>query len=289
VNNRRIFVAVAGVACLALVVVALLLYAGKGNQPAIAVATNGCDQVGSINRSLAERGFTADQYKIGFVDWSASEANERGNASFKSQTPRSAEEVVTWLNDGSAESRAVFESVSTQSGAGKNAILKIKNWIPVQFAVPILLPGNTGYENGAVTSAGTRNSGAGDVIWFFVSTKNCDAPPVVVRAGCGNPQTELPRPVPSPTPTTRPCGNLCKGPDTQSAPCVDANGVRCDGIPGSGGQPGKGGAINHGDDGYSPADPPPPTIVPPAPPPTSAVTLPPTSTPPTTSITAPPG
>ena len=38
-------------------------------------------------------------------------------------------------------------------------------------------------------------------MWFYVSTKNCEAPPVVVRAGCGNPQNDLPRPVPVPNPT----------------------------------------------------------------------------------------
>lgn len=92
-----------------------------------------------------------------------------------------------------------------------------------------------------------------------------------------------------PTTTTRVCGNLCKGADVTPAPCVDNNGVRCDGIPGSGGQPGTGGATDHGNDGYSPSDPPPPSVVPTVPPPTSVVTLPPTTTPPTTSITAPPG
>ena len=92
-----------------------------------------------------------------------------------------------------------------------------------------------------------------------------------------------------PTTTTRVCGNLCKGADVQPAPCVDNAGVRCDGIPGSGGSPGNGGAVDHGNDGYSPSDPPPPTVVTTTPPPTTVVTLPPTTTPPTTIITAPPG
>jgi len=100
------------------------------------------------------------------------------------------------------------------------------------------------------------------------------------------PTTPTTRP---PTTTTRVCGTLCKGPDVQPAPCVDNAGVRCDGIPGSGGSPGNGGAVDHGDDGYSPSDPPPPTVVTTAPPPTSVVTLPPTTSPPTTIITAPPG
>lgn len=291
--NRKIFVPIAGVACFALVVVALLLLAGKNDKPSVAVAAapTGCDQVSSINTALAGRGFVPSQYRVGLVDWSASEANSRGQGSFKTQTPQTASEVVSWLSDGTAPSRAAFESVSTQSGADQNAILNSANWIPVQFTVPIQLPGNTGYRNGSVVAAGTRHSSAGDVVWFFVSKKDCSAPPVVVRAGCGNPQNELPKPVPGPNPTTttRVCGKLCKGPDVQPAPCVDNAGVRCDGIPGSGGSPGNGGAVDHGDDGYSPSDPPPPTVVTTTPPPTTVVTLPPTTTPPTTSITAPPG
>ncbi len=98
-----------------------------------------------------------------------------------------------------------------------------------------------------------------------------------------------PPPTTSP-PTTVPCSSsVCKGIDRNPAPCIDNAGVSCTGIPGSGGSPGTGGAISHGDDGYSPQDPPPTTIVRPVAPPSSVVTLPPTTIPPTTPITAPPG
>ncbi|MCX6804859.1 MAG: hypothetical protein NT111_02500 [Patescibacteria group bacterium] len=96
-------------------------------------------------------------------------------------------------------------------------------------------------------------------------------------------------PPPGPPPTTAPpttappttCPpTVCKGPDTAPAACIDNVGVSCTGIPGSGGSPGNGGAINHGNDGYSPSDPPPPTWVAPAPVPTSVVALPSTTAPP---------
>ncbi len=91
-------------------------------------------------------------------------------------------------------------------------------------------------------------------------------------------------------PTTVPSKpDLRKGTDEDPAPCIDNAGVSCTGIPGSGGSPGRGGAISHGDDGYSPQDPPPATIVRPVTPPSSVVTLPPTTRPPPVPITAPPG
>lgn len=81
-------------------------------------------------------------------------------------------------------------------------------------------------------------------------------------------------------PTTCP-STVCKGSAPPAPPpCVDSAGKPCTVQPGAGGQPGTGGAVDHGDDGYSPSDPPPSTVVPPKPPPTSVVTLPPTTAPP---------
>lgn len=296
-NNNKNTGLIIGVvaACLGMLLLLLLLMnsgGGSNGTTTVAAASPSCDQASAVGGSLAGRGFTPDQYRIGQVDWSAPEANSRGSASFKTETPQTADALVAWLADGSPQSQAAFNSVSGQSGASQRALLNPRNWIPVQFVVPFELPGNTAYSNGQVNAAGVRRSGAGDVVWFFAARKNCSTRLVVIRAGCANPQSELPRPVPGPKPTpttTRVCGTLCKGADAQPAPCVDANGVRCDGIPGSGGSPGTGGAVDHGDDGYSPSDPPPPTVVTTTPPPTTAVTLPPTTTPPTTTITAPPG
>ncbi len=99
-----------------------------------------------------------------------------------------------------------------------------------------------------------------------------------------------PSPGPGPTPPTTCDPRVCKGPAPASPPpCIDSAGVRCTVQPGAGGQPGKGGAINRGTDGYSPQDPPPPTWVAPAPTPTSVVTVPPTVAPPPPSQNPNPG
>ena len=286
--SKRIMIPLAGAACLGLIVVTLFLYTGKRGAT-VAAAPVGCSQSSSIITALTGRGFTPDQYVIKDVNWDASEANTRGQASFATQTPRSADELIGWIGGDTPQAQSAFKAVSTQSGATKEAVLDKANWVPVQFNTSFQLPGNTGFKNGELFSAGTRQSASGDIIWFFAQTKSCGDVPVVVRAGCGNPQTELPKPNPTPPPSPTPTNPLAKGPDRQPAPCVDNAGVRCDGIPGSGGSPGNGGAVDHGSDGYSPQDPPPTTIVKPVPPPTSVVTIPPTTTPPTTMITAPPG
>lgn len=94
-------------------------------------------------------------------------------------------------------------------------------------------------------------------------------------------------PKPGPTPTT--CDpRVCKGPDRNPAPCRTSDGIDCGG-PGAGGQPGTGGASNHGSDGYSPQDPAPPPIVTTVKPPSSTTMLPPTTAPPTTVVPKPIG
>ncbi len=114
--------------------------------------------------------------------------------------------------------------------------------------------------------------------------------------GSVTPSGDTPTPTPGPGPGPRPnppttCDpRVCKGPAPATPPpCIDNAGVRCTVQPGAGGEPGKGGAINRGNDGYSPEDPPPPTWVAPAPTPTSVVTVPPTTAPPPPSQNINPG
>ena len=306
-KNSKKYIIAAGAASISLLMLLLLLL-GSGGRGSMKVASAGvgCDKAAVVTAALVSRGFTPDQFTF-TVDWATTEANSRGSAAFTSQTPRSAQELVAFIGGGSPEGEASL-AVVTASGVSREQALQPDGWIAAQLLVKSELPGNTGFRDGTSYDAGTRQSSAGEVLWYFVNTSACQkgepSPPVIpVRAGCGNPQTELPRPVAPPpttvvtvpppttptTTTTRPCGELCKGPDTQPAPCVDNVGVRCDGIPGSGGSPGNGGAVEHGDDGYSPSDPPPTTIVKPAPPPTTVVTVPPTTTPPTTYLPPPPG
>jgi len=295
-KNSKKFVVMAGAASVSLLMLLLLLLGSGGRNIPVASAGEGCDKAATVSTALVSRGFTPDQFTFE-VNWDDPEANTRGSAAFTSQTPRTAKELVAFIGNGSPEAEAALGLV-TASGISRKQAINPDSWIAAQLLVKSELPGNTGFRDGTSYDAGTRQSAVGEVLWYFVDTRACKngepAPPVIpVRAGCGNPQTELPRPpappAPPTTPTTRPCGELCKGSDTQPAPCVDNVGVRCDGIPGSGGSPGNGGAVEHGDDGYSPADPPPTTIVKPAPPPTTVVTLPPTTTPPTTYLPPPPG
>lgn len=316
-NRRRMLIPVVGAICLGFMLTLLLLSGKSDGSKAggvdIYVAGSGCHKAALVEQAMSDLGFADGSYVVGEqnIDFNAPEANERSsNASFSSQTPKSAQEVVAELQGNSPRATAALNHIIEQSGTAREAVLDSDNWVAVQINQDFLLQGNTGFD-GTVFDAGTRHSQSGDVIWFFVNQTKCrqvadgkvkpEDALTAHRGACGNPQNELPKPNPGPgpsptpppappttPPTTAPCGLLCKGPDREPAPCVDSAGVRCDGIPGSGGQPGSGGAISHGDDGYSPSDPPPPPVVTTVPPPTSVATLPPTSLPPTPGSTIPP-
>ena len=273
----------------------------------LVVSGGECDNNGVVGFSLLALGFTPEQVAMGAdIDWSQPEANERGAAAFGDVTPTSAQELVDKLQAPDEKAVAALNALLAQSGATREALLDPNTWTAVQFRVETVLEGNSAFKNGAAVAAGTRQSAAGDVAWYFVNPLTCkkamdgEIPPqeviTIVRAGCTNIQfapirpagapapaaaAPSPGPAPTPKPPTTCDPRVCKGPATAPVP----------GDRGSGGSPGNGGAINPGDTGYTPEDPPPPPKVPPAAPPTSveSITPPGVVTIPITPITAPPG
>lgn len=301
--------------CVLLIVIAVGVKSGStkpnDNRPMndntvveLAVAGTGCNKGDVVSLAMLGQGFKSEEFVMGDqIDWSAPEANSRGSAAFDTSTPTTAQALVDKLAATDDKSVAALNALLLQSGAPREQLLDPGNWTAVQWLVPVDMPGNTAYRDGASVSAGTRHSKVGDVGWYFVKPDKCrqvtdgSIPPhdaiVLVRAGCKNLQTApvVParpsQPASAPvtttpnrptTPTTTCPSTICKGPASSAPP----------GDPGSGGSPGNGGAENPGNTGYTPTDPPPTPRVPPAPTPTSIVTLPPTTTP-ITPITAPPG
>ena len=192
-------------------------------------AGSGCDVTEVATRALLNRGFTADQFVIGNdqVNWDEPEAHERGEGAFVDETPRSATEVIDQLKADEESARAAKASLLTTSGATEDELLGQSNWVPAQFTSAVELPGNTGFSGGEAQSVGTRQSDAGEVVWLFVNPEACpeiqlaasngdeekvnelaEEATTAHRAGCGNPQTELPVPPkdapPPPTSTTKP-------------------------------------------------------------------------------------
>lgn len=206
--------------------------ADSGTNYNILVAGEGCNVADIATQATLNRGFKPGQFVIGEdqVDWSAAEANERGEGAFAQNTPQTAEANVNQLAGDDEASRAALNVLHEESGATKEDLLDPDSWIPVQYKVESEWAGNTMNRNGEAAPAGTRKSAAGDVAWLFVHPTKCRqvaqpnadgavpegaiAPEDAVtahRAGCGNPQTELPTPKGGPPPkkpptttTTRP-------------------------------------------------------------------------------------
>ena len=188
----------------------------------ILVTPGGCDKVEVAKQAMIAQGFQPSEFVVGAnqVNWNAPEANERSaTASFSSVTPTNAKALVKELSSGTEQAKAAVDTLKEESSATKEELLTPKNWIPVQFKVASSWDGNTAYRNGDAVSAGTRTSSSGDVVWLFVHPKKCKPGTPVIdivtahRAGCGNPQTALPRPV---TPTPPPSGE--QGKDHRLAP-----------------------------------------------------------------------
>jgi len=206
-------------------------------------AGSGCDVMEVASRALRSRGFAEDQFVIGQdqVNWAEPEANERGEGAFVEETPKSATEVTDQLKADEESARAAKASLLETSGATEEELLDPANWVPAQFKVGVELPGNTAFSGGEAQSVGTRQSDAGEVIWLFVNPEACPEIQLAAsegdeekvnqlaedattahRAGCGNPQTELPVPpvdVPPPAPpTTGPPAPPTTGPPPTTPP-----------------------------------------------------------------------
>lgn len=198
--------------------------AGTGDGFNLLVAGKGCDVIDVATRALLSQGFSEGEFVVGEdqIDWSAAEANERGEGAFVQETAHSAEALTLQLAADDDASVAARKTLLNQSGATEEQLLDPSNWVSAQFMVQSEWTGNTQFHNGEVVAAG-RKSSAGDVAWLFVHPDKCPqvallgadgnvpdgaiAPEDAVtahRAGCGNPQFALPTPPVAPPPVAPP-------------------------------------------------------------------------------------
>jgi hypothetical protein len=87
----------------AVVIGSILLFGGKGDASdlddgnvTILSAGTGCDKTAIASQALLNKGFKSNEFVVGEdkIDWSKSEANERGHGSFGSTTAKSAKDVT---------------------------------------------------------------------------------------------------------------------------------------------------------------------------------------------------
>lgn len=237
-GNWKSGVGISGIGIAILAVIGLVFGGANSTPDAIADTGNrnvsiniigagsGCDVMEVATRAMLNRGFSADQFVIGQdqINWDEPEANERGDGAFVEETPKSAAQVVDQLKADDESAKAAKASLLETSGATEEELLTAANWVPAQFKTSVELPGNTAFSGGEAQSVGTRQSDAGEVIWLFVNPEACPEIQLAAetgdeqkvnqlaedattahRAGCGNPQTELPvPPQDAPPPATTP-------------------------------------------------------------------------------------
>lgn len=202
--------------------------ASKSSGIVVMSGGTGCDKDVVAEKAMVAKGFSPSDLFVGVdqIEWSAPAANERGSAAFANETPADAEALVKELRSDTDKAKAALNALMDESGATPEQLLTSTNWTPVQFKVDSAWDGNTAYSSGKAVPAGTRTSSSGDVVWLFVKPAECvkatagEIPAVEAvvahRAGCGNPQTELPRPVTPAPPITTPTGEI--GKDHRLAP-----------------------------------------------------------------------
>jgi hypothetical protein len=132
-------------------------------------------------------------------------AKSAGSGSFSS-TPLVNESVLlSFLNGTGSSSTAALAQFEQESGATQTQLKDPRNWIGIQYLVPVTWPGNTDfYVDRGVVSSGALSSPAGDIEWLFVDPSNCltgngGSPHMAItRGGCGNVERQLPKPVLAP-------------------------------------------------------------------------------------------
>ena len=198
---------------------------GANNTIILVNPSGGCNKSAVARELLLRQGFKANEFVIGEdkIDWSQSEASEHGNGSFT--TPKkTAVEYTNWLKSDEKSAQSVRNNTEVQGQASPQQVVNPENWVGFQLKIKSDWEGNKLNRNGSIKSAGTRHSDAGDAGWIFVHPADCRRQEttsttagnqtvvrtVVVRLGCGNPQTKPPIPARPVNPTPPPTGEQGK-------------------------------------------------------------------------------
>lgn len=203
---------------IALLVIGLL--AGSSSKtPAESTTNKGgkggavCDQQAVVRSVLTSAGFTSKQYTVGDkFNLSLPAAVEAGHGKFASKPLTTKAALIAFLKSSQPAAQKVMATTVKQSGGTRQQAFNPSNWVGFQLLVPSDWEGNTFFVDGKVKPAGTRHSAVGDIGWMFINPIDCASKAnvvrvVIIRLGCGNPQTTVPKPrqpKPAPKPTCPP-------------------------------------------------------------------------------------
>jgi len=168
---------------IACVAAALLVWLNPG-----AIKTLFCNPAEAVSQHLLDAGFKEGTFivnpTIQLTD--ADEASQRGDGAFSRDGVYSGEALASFL--ASTDPLAAQAQVVVNERLGDRKV----NWVPVYFLTAVNIEGNLGVENGAIVDFGTRESGAGELIWFPVNQADCTVVDgLIIRAGCANPGTRV--------------------------------------------------------------------------------------------------
>lgn len=201
-NRRRVMMASAG-ALIALLLTLLFPFV-KNESNLRPTACTTANAVKAVQTLLIKKGFDKNSFAVsatGFNPPKGAEAWKAGGDAFASNPVLTLKQLNQLLKAKSGGD-ALAAAIINERLAGRKATP-----VAVMFVGTVHIEGNLGVYGGQTKNLGTRKSAAGDIVWVWVDQANCKViPGLVVRAGCGNPGSDVnptpgPRPGPTPGPT----------------------------------------------------------------------------------------
>lgn len=189
-NSNRKGGVIVGIILLA--IIAALLFAGGGSKD-ISTANVDCStaegRAAVVEFILLKQGFKPGEFTVGEdFDFSYPVATQAGRGAFTKVAPKTKAEFVALANSGTPEGNAVKAHAVDNAGVEPTE----DNLVGFQLLVESDWESNTLFLNNQQSSAGTRNSGAGDIGWVVVNPKDCRT--ALFRLGCANPNDLFPTP-----------------------------------------------------------------------------------------------
>lgn len=195
---KRMVVTGSTMVVMAIIVAFAASFLGGANEQIVAAATNAPAEptasvetsilpqcrVDAVTAFMAEAGFTDGDYLIGEerLDTSLPEFSNAGSLAFGSVTSRDELGEMFTSQNSAAVALTSAQLLKFEEEYGSDVVLNSENWEIVQMNVPMAIAGNTGFSDGTVIDAGTRESDVGDAFWVFIDPESCSVPRALVTA-----------------------------------------------------------------------------------------------------------
>ena len=155
----------------------------------IVEVTDDATIVEKAHKIMLDAGWESSDYVVEAVDISKDKSTA-GASSFATGNIQSPAQMISFIESDTDASNAMVDEIMKETGATRNEIFDISNWVAIQALKDFSYPGNTGYEKGGVVSFGERTGDNGDIFLLFISPSTDKF--MFVRGACANPQYQPP-------------------------------------------------------------------------------------------------